>query len=148
MRWLTFFWVVTAVFIGDSHAQSLPVEISELMAGGQHLLADENDDFPDWIELHNKSSSPVSLEGWQLTDDSHQPGKWRFPSTNIAAEGYMVVFASEKNRQAPGLPLHTNFRLSGKGEYLALRSPSGEIATEFAPRYPTQVPGVSFGTSE
>src|SRR5439155_21696785 len=46
----------------------------------------------------------------------------------------------------PGAPLHTNFKLSASGEYLALVQPDGvTIATEFAPAFPPQAPDVSFG---
>ena len=56
------------------------------------------------------------------------------------------MFASGKNRRTPGLPLHTNFRLSADGEYLALVMPDGiTLATAFAPDYSDQFRDVSFG---
>ena len=58
----------------------------------------------------------------------------------------MIVFASNKNRRTPGRPLHTNFKLSADGEYLALVMPDGvTMATEFAPTFPPQFPDVSYG---
>ena len=42
--------------------------------------------------------------------------------------GFLVIFASGKNRADPGGELHTSFRISGAGEYLALLNPSGEAA--------------------
>ena len=41
--------------------------------------------------------------------------------------------------------MHTNFKLSADGEYLALIRPDGSIATEFAPEFPPQFPDVSYG---
>lgn len=141
-------WMASFAFAASQLLSApLPLEISELMAGGQHVLADEDDDYPDWIELWNSGGSPVNLSGWQLTDDPKRPSKWRFPATNIAPSSFLVVFASEKNRKVPGDPLHTNFKLSGRGEYLALRDPDGRIATEFSQTYPVQVPGVAYGFS-
>ena len=58
----------------------------------------------------------------------------------------MVVFASNKNRRVAGAPLHTNFKLSGSGEYLALVMPDGVTkATEFAPAFPPQYADISYG---
>jgi hypothetical protein len=63
---------------------------------------------------------------------------------NVGA--HLVVFASNKDRRTPGRPLHTNFRLDPDGEYLALVEPDGAtVASAFSPRYPFQVPNVSFG---
>src|SRR5262249_62316901 len=63
----------------------------------------------------------------------------RFPSTNVPPNGFLIVFASGKNRVVPGAPLHANFSLNASGEYLALVKPDGvTIAREFAPRFPEQ----------
>src|SRR5439155_3238189 len=127
------------------HAAS-QVIISEFMADNTHTLADEDGAFEDWIEIYNAGSNPVNLGGWYLTDNANELTKWRFPGTNLNASGFLVVFASAKQRDMPGAPLHTNFKLSATGEYLALVQPDGvTIATEFAPTFPRQVPDVSFG---
>src|SRR5262249_39765434 len=44
--------------------------------------------------------------------------------------------------------LHTNFKLSTAGEYLALVTPARTIASQFAPAYPTQFTDVSYGLVE
>ncbi|HUT09196.1 MAG TPA: lamin tail domain-containing protein, partial [Thermoguttaceae bacterium] len=120
--------------------------ISELMAVNSSTLADEDGDFADWIEIYNPSDTPVDLEGWYLTDDADDLTKWEFPSHVLAPDEYVVVFASDKDRAEPGLPLHTNFKLSGGGEYLALVEADGSnIAHEFSPAYPEQSTDVSYG---
>ena len=48
----------------------------------------------------------------------------------LDADGYLVVFASNKNRTDPAGELHTNFRLSAAGGYLALR-PSGAAVSRY-----------------
>ena len=134
------FLLQSAVF---SKAQ---IRISEFMAENDSTLIDDDDDRSDWIELHNPTSSPVSLSGWHLTDDPLDPVRWTFPDVNIAAGQHMVVFASGKDRTQPGAPLHTNFRLSNDGDYLALIEPDGtSIASEFAPMFPLQRGDVSYG---
>lgn len=130
-------------------AAVLPVRgqviISEFMANNTHTLADEDGGYNDWIELHNPSMSAVNLEGWALTDLITNRTKWLFPAVSIPSRGYLIVWASNKNRRAPGSPLHTNFKLDGDGEYLALVKPDMTVATEFAPAFPPQVPDLSYG---
>ncbi|MGB2242741.1 MAG: lamin tail domain-containing protein, partial [Porticoccaceae bacterium] len=75
---------------------------------------DEDGDSPDWIELYNKSDTKVDLTGWSITDDSLIPEKWIFPATSIAANSYLKIWASDKDRAEPAL--HTNFKISSSGE--------------------------------
>jgi hypothetical protein len=120
--------------------------ITEFMADNDSTLADEDGAFSDWIEIHNPDAMTVDLDGWTLTDSATNLTKWTFPPTTIAPGGFLVVFASGKNKQVPGSELHTNFSLSAGGEYLALVAPGGvTIANEFAPTYPAQDPDRSFG---
>ena len=93
--------------------------------------------------------SDLPLNGWYLTDDPAALQKWRFPSVTMAAGGYLVVFASGKNRIDPASELHTNFKLDASGEYLALIKPDGlTVAQEFAPHYPPQREDISYGIGE
>jgi hypothetical protein len=52
---------------------------------------------PDWLELYNGSSSTMNLLGYGLTDDTLFPSKWQFPSSTLAANGYLTVLASGKS---------------------------------------------------
>jgi hypothetical protein len=123
------------------------VVISEFMADNTHTLADKDGDYSDWIEIHNIGSDPVNLNDWRLTDEKVKPGKWHFPSVNLDAGAYMVVFASGKNLQNPASELHTNFNLKASGEYLALVRPDGTPASEYDP-FPAQEPDISYGRAE
>jgi hypothetical protein len=124
---------------------AVPV-ISEFMASNSSTLRDDDGDFSDWIEIHNPTQGALDLAGWHLTDSASNRTKWRFPSVTLPANGYLVVFASNKNRRLPGQPLHTNFALSADGEYLALVAPDGFTrTTEFAPSFPPQLTNVSYG---
>lgn len=130
----------TGVFSQDA------VRITEFMAVNDGPVTDEDGDFSDWIELHNAGTNLVNLLDWRLTDRVDRSGAWRFPATNLPPNGYLLVFASGKDRRMPGAPLHTDFRLTSSGEYLALVKPDGtNVVSEFAPAYPPQVSGVSYG---
>lgn len=125
-----------------------PLVISEFLAANSGGMADEDGDREDWIELRNTTGQAVNAAGWGLTDDPEVPLKWRLPAVTVPAGGYLVVFASGKDRAVVGARLHTNFRLNNAGEYLALWEPDGEVvSTEFSPQYPPQATDVSFGTA-
>lgn len=120
--------------------------ITEFVATSVSRLADEDGDFPDWIEVHNPDNVAVSLAGYHLTDNAANLGKWTFPAVTLNPGAYLVVFASGKNRNDPAAPLHTKFQLSADGEYLALAAPDGlTIVSAFAPSYPPQFENESFG---
>lgn len=122
------------------------VLITEFMAANSRTLADEDGEFSDWLELYNAGTNTVNLGGWYLTDDAGRLDKWQFPATNLPVNSYLVVFASNKNRRTPGRPLHTNFRLTSEGEYLALVQPDRvTIASSYAPAFPMQVDDISYG---
>lgn len=122
--------------------------ITEFMAANSETLLDEDQQASDWIEIHNPDPTPVNLAGWSLTDDPTQLTLWRFPDRTLAPGGFLVVFASGKNRTAAApAPLHTNFRLEAAGEFLALVQPDGQtLASAFSPNFPAQIADVSFGT--
>ncbi len=119
--------------------------ISEFMADDQSTFPDENGRFPGWIEILNPTAAPISLAGCYLTDEADDPTRWAFPSTNLAAGSYLVVFASGEGRALSGASLHTNFRLKNTGEYLALVGPGPSVLHEFAPSFPPQRTDLSYG---
>src|SRR5947207_2123451 len=138
-------WLFLLVLASSAHAQII---ISEFEADNKSTLADENGQFPDWIEIYNSGTTTVNLSGWSLTDDPTRQVRWLFPATNLTAKGFMVIFASGKNRAVAGWPLHTDFSLKAGGEYLALVKPGGSVATEFGPKFPEQFPDVSYGLAQ
>jgi len=124
------------------------VVVSEWMASNDNTLLDFDDDSEDWVELHNTGTTVVDLQGWYLTDDIAVPTKWQVPvSTVLAPQGRVVIFASNKDFVAGNGQLHTNFKLTAAGDYLALVGPNGlTISWQVAPQYPPQFKDISFGT--
>ncbi len=129
--------------IGTGQGQ---VVLSEFQAANVLTLVDEDGSAEDWLEIFNPTAAAVDLGGWYLTDDPTRRTLWEFPSTNLGPGKFLVVFASGKDRRVPGRPLHTDFKLTASGEYLALIEPDGvTAATEFAPVYPPQPANTSYG---
>ncbi len=120
-------------------------EISEFVAFNVTGLTDEDGETSDWIEVRNDNPFDFALHGWFLTDDPLDLTKWEFPAVSLSPSGYLLVFASGKDRREVGSFLHANFRLSATGEYLALIRPDGTVAREFAPTFPVQLEDYSYG---
>ncbi len=121
------------------------VYVNEFMALNNATITDVDGDYSDWIEIYNPGSATVNLNGWSLTDNREEPQKWLLPEIEIEANGYLVVFASGKNRSNPDQELHCNFKLSGSGEYFAFADSAGNPVTEFDPAFPEQQSDVSYG---
>ena len=139
--------VVSALALVLSLSASLaaPV-ISEFLAINDSGITDEDGEFSDYIEIHNPDAAPISLTGYYLTDSADELTQWQFPEVNLAPGAHLIVFASEKNRRDPSGILHTNFRLSGGGEFLGLTAPDGTtVVNSYAPEYPPQEPDLSYG---
>ncbi len=121
------------------------VLITEFVADNESGLRDDDRDRSDWIEVRNVGDAEAQLEGWYLTDDQENLSKWAFPATTLRPQDSQIVFASGKHR-ASAVALHTNFKLSRDGEYLALVRPDGtSIEHQFSPTFPQQFADVAFG---
>ena len=89
----------------------------------------------EYIELYNRTGSPIPLTAWRLTDDI----QFDFaPGTTIAAGAYLVVAESTATiTSVYGLPVSQvlgNFRghLGNAGGHIVLRDNYGNIADEVA----------------
>jgi len=120
--------------------------ISEFMAANETGLQDGDGEFSDWIEIFNPTASSVDLSSYFLTEDSSDLTKWSFPRLPLAPGERTIIFASGKGAAGPAGEIHTNFKLSAGGEYLALVTASGStLLQEFAPTYPALDKDVSYG---
>ena len=121
--------------------------ISEFLASNGDSILDEDGDSSDWIEFHNPTDEPIDLAGWRVTDDPDNLSKWQFPAVTLGPREYSIVFASGKDRSDPDSELHTSFRISAGGEFLAIVNPAGEVTQSFGDEFPPQERDVSFGFS-
>ncbi|MGI9243300.1 MAG: chitobiase/beta-hexosaminidase C-terminal domain-containing protein, partial [Verrucomicrobiales bacterium] len=135
--------VLSAALTLNSHAE---FAISEFLADNSGSTLSDEDGFPaDWIEIQNPDAA-ASINGYYLTDDPGDLTKWMLPDVTIGSNGYLVVFATGKNRTDPAGELHTNFALGAGGEFLALVAPDGQtIVSSFQPEAPQQYRDISYG---
>lgn len=127
----------TATVVIAVDAVQVPPRINEIMAENDGALDDEDGDQPDWVELYNPNAFTAGLAGAHLSDAAALPSKWTFPAgASIPPGGYLVVFASNKDRAITGSPLHTNFELRKAGEAVFLSSPAGSLWSQLPGDYP------------
>lgn len=100
-----------------------PIQIHELLAINATGAQDQQGEREDWIELCNTSTAPQPIGGLYLTDDMDRPTKWQIPSGYLLPPGGVLLFWAD-NEPNEG-KLHTNFKLSGNGETLALFARDG-----------------------
>jgi hypothetical protein len=117
-------------------ANSVPpaasVVINEIMADNVSAVANAGT-YPDWIELRNTTGSPIDLGNWSLTDDGN-PRKFVFSSTNLPANGYVVVWADAVTNTTPGI--HTGIGLGRNGDSVFLYDANTNLvdAISFGPQ--------------
>jgi len=124
-------------------AAAAPV-INEFLAINHGPSFDDFAETSDWIEIRNPGPGSVDLAGWTLTDEPDLPAKWTFPAVILGEGDLLLVRASGRDLRNAGQVLHTNFTLSGGGEFLGLYSPENVAATVWQP-YPRQFSGISYG---
>lgn len=129
---------------------SLPkplIVINELLTENQTGIVDEDGDPEDWIELFNAGSTAVDLGGWSLSVDREEEGQWVFPPTTLPAKGFLIVWASGKDRRdlTSDRKYHTNFKLNASGDTLRLFGPELPRALMNEVKYPEQSSDYSYG---
>ncbi len=135
-----FRFIILLILISASYAYSQAVVINEIVSSNSYTIADENGEYPDWLEIYNPGSSVVTLTGFGLSDDPANPLKWVFPSGSIQPHKFLVVFCSGYNRTSDFTHLHTSFKISASGETLSLSDAAGNLIDQvIAPALPPDV---------
>lgn len=116
------------------------VVINELMSSNATTIADDDGDYEDWIELYNAGSEAINLSGYGLSDDYARPFRWVLPDVQLHPGGFLLVWASGKDRNNPEHALHTNFSINTLGEEVILTHPEGNRVDEVMPMHvPTDI---------
>jgi len=123
--------------------------ISEFMASNSSSILDSDNESSDWIELWNPTNSEISLNNYYLTDDAGRLNKWAIPNISIGPNKFLVIFASDKDRNDPSEELHADFQLSSsEGSYVALTRQNEDTNFTVVSAhglYPRQVEDISYG---
>jgi len=111
------------------------VHINEVVSSNTNGISDEDGQWNDWIELYNPGTNGVQLSGWGLSDSATSPFKWIFGNVIIQPGEFLLIWASDKNRNAVtnGNQLHTSYGISSGGEAVVLTRPDGTRVDYFDP---------------
>ena len=77
----TFFKFTALILWIPFHSQAQLI-LSEVAPTNYYQLADENDDYPDWIEIFNAGPADQNLIGLSLSDN--EDPKWIFPDYTLS----------------------------------------------------------------
>lgn len=91
--------------------------INEVMASNRSTIADEADEYDDWLELYNPANTSINLGGMFLSDNIDNPAKWRIPPIEVPARGFLLIWADGDENQGK---LHASFNLNADAEVIAL----------------------------
>ena len=97
-------WPVAAVLFAalacvHAMAGDADVVINEVMSSNGSVIHDADGDYGDWIEILNRGTEVVNLEGWGISDRLDQPFRWVFPSLMLGPGARVLVWATGKDRK-------------------------------------------------
>jgi len=95
---------------------------------------------PDWIEIANKGTEAVNLNGYGLSDSKDEPFRYVFGDVSIAPGEFKVVYVG---KDATGDDAAYDISLSASGEDIYLSKPDGCIVDYM--NTGVQYPGMSSG---
>ncbi|MEM7385696.1 MAG: lamin tail domain-containing protein [Verrucomicrobiota bacterium] len=148
MRIPLLFPTLTLLLLAGPLSLRADVVINELLASNRTGLVSADESRYDWIELHNQGVEAVDLTGHYLTDKDtfslEDPETlWPIPETTLDAGAFLVIYASGLETPVAG-ESHASFKLSSRGERLALIAPDGEtVVSEI--NFPEQRTDVAYG---
>ncbi len=93
-----FIFLIIAGFIANVGLRAQLV-INEGTNKNYLTLADEDGEYPDWIELYNAGDDTISLLNYSLSDDEGDPEKWILPNVQLLPGEFKTIFCSGKDRK-------------------------------------------------
>jgi len=96
-----------------------PVVLNEVAPDNNSIIADEDGEFPDYIELYNTSIYSQYIGNLFISDSYDRPTKWRLPDMLLPADTYLLLFADNETGQGPN---HVSFTLDADNDQVYLRA--------------------------
>ena len=86
--------------------------INEVMNSNYSYLAQNGNNYYDWIELYNNSKETIKLKDYYLTTTTNNPKKYQLPDVELKPDSYYILMASGDTNLSNNSYKHTNFKLS------------------------------------
>ena len=143
-------WYPSNSLGGNPGIEHIPSNINYGSIIINEVLAHQDTETGDWIELHNTTDTPIDIGGWFFSDDETQLKKYQIASgTTVPADGFVVF--TQTNHFGDGandLGNLEGFGLSEYGETIYLSSGSlGELSGGYSisQAFGASLNGVSIG---
>lgn len=91
--------------------------INEFLASNSTVIADNANEYDDYVELYNAGSTPIYLADKYLSDDFNNPSKWQLPHITLEADHYILLWTDGDPQQGN---FHAGFSLNAEGERIGL----------------------------
>jgi len=106
------------------------VIINEFLASNDACYADEFGEFDDWLEIYNTADCALDINGIYLTDDPEDMLKFHFQPGGefLIQPGEFFIFWCDNDEEQG--PHHTNFKLSGGGEFIGITMTDGTTVAD------------------
>jgi len=91
--------ILTLCLLNQNLVYAQQVFINEFMSANVSFMEDEDGDFSDWIEIYNGGDQKISLYNYGISDDDSDRFKWIFPDICIESNGFLLIFASGKDKR-------------------------------------------------
>ena len=117
--------------------------INEIMAINDTTISDNSGEYDDWIEIYNVSDEMIFLQGYYFSDNKNNITKWQLTESdvNIYPDEKLILWCDNDEEQGV---LHTNFKLSGSGEFISITAPNG-ITIIDSITFPSMEADLSYG---
>jgi len=113
-------------YLSTRRVEDPAVLIWEVMTSNKITYATRSGDYYDWVELHNLSDEPVSLQDWAISDSESNLRKHVFGEVVIEPNGYLVIFCNKEGYGVEG-EIVAQFGLNSLKETVVLSNPRGQI---------------------
>jgi hypothetical protein len=105
------------IFVTHVGLDSLGYWINEIAPSGTLGFTDELGEQGDWIEIYRGSSAPFMWNDIWITDNPHDPNKWKLKQIQSNAPSFLTFWADDSPQQGNR---HLNFKLSSNGEFVGI----------------------------
>ena len=139
---IVMFLIIINVPIIAKYRNNSELIINEVVPSNKESYVTSSGESYDYIELYNGYDYDINLKDYYLSDDNFNLRKWKFPDVEIKAKSYLLVFASGLDKYDED-EIHTNFKLSSKGEVLTLSDNNTKVLSKLY--YLETNPDTSYG---
>jgi CotH protein. len=101
-----------AAFLEEQNKNKKDLIISEAMSSNNKYLAQNGNEYYDWIEIYNNSGKTINLSDYSLTTDEETKSMYKLENKELKAGEYYIVMASGNTSYSNSKYKHANFKIS------------------------------------